>query len=111
MRTFTVNGKVYTARPFDFNTICDLEDNGVSISQMRDKPMSMVRAYFMLCFNGSKEEAGKEIQAHVIAGGDFNAIYDAMGAEMNDSDFFQALNKKEDEETQEVQSEKTPKSK
>ena len=76
MRQFTINGKRYDAKPFDFNTVCDLEDSGVSLAQMRSKPMSMVRAYFALCFNGSTEDAGKEIQAHVVSGGDFNALYE-----------------------------------
>lgn len=98
MRTFTINGKRYTAKPFDFNTVCDLEDSGVSLAEMSKKPMSMARAYFALCYNGKKEDAGKEIQAHVIAGGNFNDLYEVMGQEMNESDFFQALNKREDEE-------------
>lgn len=101
MRTFTINGKRYNAKPFDFNTVCDLEDSGVSLTQMRQKPMSMVRAYFALCFNGSTEDAGKEIQAHVISGGKFDDLYEVMGAEMNESDFFQALNQKEEQDTQE----------
>ena len=98
MRTFTINGKRYNAKPFDFNTVCDLEDNGVALIEMQKKPMSMARAYFALCFNGSKEDAGKEIEAHVKAGGNFNDLYSVMGDEMNDSDFFQALKKAEDEE-------------
>ena len=102
-RFFVINGKRYKAKPFDFNTVCDLEDNGVSLAEMQKKPMSMVRAYFSLCFKGSKEDAGAEIQAHVVNGGNFNEVYEAMGAEMNESDFFQALNKKEDEETPEVE--------
>lgn len=97
MRTFTINGKRYNAKPFDFNTVCDLEDNGVSLSEMSKKPMSLARAYFSLCFNGSKEDAGREIQEHVKAGGDFNELYTAMGDEMNESDFFQALKKDEAE--------------
>ena len=117
MRTFTINGRRYSAKPFDFNTVCELEDNGVSLAQMKEKPMSMVRAYFALCYGGSKEEAGKEIQAHVVAHGNFNEIYKIMGEEMNDSDFFQALNqaaKEEDqemeaEEDQEIEAEKTTK--
>ena len=64
--------------------------------------MSMVRAYFALCYKGDKEAAGKEIQAHIIAGGDFSDLYKVMGEEMSESDFFQALNKKENEETQEI---------
>ena len=103
MRTFTINGKRYNAKPFDFNTVCDLEDNGVSLQEMQKKPMSMVRAYFALCFNGSKDEAGAEIQAHVIAGGDFNDLYNVMGEEMNESDFFQALSKKTSEEAPKVE--------
>lgn len=101
-RFFTVNGKRYVAKPFDFNTVCDLEDNGVSLQEMQSKPMSMVRAYFALCFSGDKEAAGKEIQAHIIAGGDFADLYKVMGEEMSESDFFQALSKKEKEEDQEM---------
>lgn len=102
MRTFTINGKRYNARPFDFNTVCDLEDNGVALTEMSKKPMSMARAYFALCFNGSKEDAGKEIESHIKTGGDFNDLYAAMGEEMNESGFFQALSKKETEENPEI---------
>ena len=103
MRTFVINNKRYNAKPFDFNTVCDLEDNGVPLQEMTKKPMSMVRAYFALCFNGSKEDAGAEIQAHVIAGGNFNELYQIMGEEMNESDFFQALSKKTAKEDPEVE--------
>ncbi len=103
MRTFVINGKRYNAKPFDFNTVCNLEDNGVPLSEMTKKPMSMVRAYVALCMNGNKEKAGEEIQAHVIGGGNFNDVYNVMGEEMNESDFFQALNKKTDEEDPEME--------
>ena len=102
MRTFTINGKRYNAKPFDFNTVCDLEDNGVALTEMQKKPMSMARAYFALCFNGSKEDAGKEIEAHVRSGGNFNDLYEVMGEEMNESGFFQALKKDETAETPET---------
>ena len=102
-RFFTINEKRYQAKPFDFNTVCDLEDNGVSLQDMSKKPMSMARAYFALCLNGDKEKAGKEIQEHVMHGGDFNDLYTAMGEELNESDFFQALNQKQNEETPEVE--------
>lgn len=108
-RFFTINGKRYVAKPFDFNTVCDLEDNGVPLQEMAKKPMSMARAYFALCFNGDKEKAGLEIQAHVMAGGNINELYTVMGEEMNESDFFQALNQTEGEETPEMEGEATPK--
>lgn len=102
-RTITINGKIYRAKPFDFNTVCDLEDSGVSLQEMQKKPMSMLRAYVGLCIKGSKEKAGEEIQAHIIGGGNFNEVYTVMGEEMNDSDFFQALSKAANEETPETE--------
>ena len=110
-RFFTINDKRYQAKPFDFNTICDLEDNGVSLAEMTKKPMSMARAYFALCFNGDKEKAGTEIQEHVKKGGYFNELYTVMGDEMNDSDFFRALNQKQEQEAQEVEGKEDKKTK
>lgn len=105
MRTFTINGKRYKAAPFTYNTVCEIEENGVSISQMREKPMSMVRAYFAVCLGGDKTQAGEEINAHVVGGGALDELYSVMADEMNDSDFFQALSKNADKEAPEVQSE------
>ena len=108
-RFFTINDKRYQAKPFDFNTVCDLEDNGVSLAEMTKKPMSMARAYFALCLNGDKEKAGNELQEHVKHNGNFNELYTVMGEEMNDSDFFRALNQKEEEETPAVEGKKDKK--
>ena len=96
MNTFTVNGKEYRAKAFDFNLVCDLEDMGIPLEQAGNKPMSMVRAYFGLCAGKGKEFAGKELEAHVIGGGSFENIMSAMSDEMEKSDFFRNLNKTEE---------------
>lgn len=93
-RMFTVNNKRYVAKPFDFNMLCDLEDMGVSLETAQSKPVSMIRAYFGICAGKGKDFAGREIQEHLISGGSFDDILEAMGAEMNNSDFFQSLSKK-----------------
>ena len=49
MKNFTINRKVYKAKEFDFNLVCDLEDEGISLEVMQDKPMSMMIAYFGIC--------------------------------------------------------------
>lgn len=108
-RFFVINDKRYTAKPFDFNTVCDLEDKGVPLAEMQNKPMSMARAYFALCFNGSTEDAGKELEAHLIAGGKFDDIYTVMGDEMNDSGFFQALKTEAEQDPQPVEKEEKKK--
>lgn len=110
-RYFTINDKRYKAKAFDFNTVCDMEDFGVSLQEMSKKPMSMARAYFAICLGGDKQRAGEEIEKHVEHGGNFNDLYTVMGEEMNESDFFQALNQKQGEEDQtlEIKEEKKTK--
>lgn len=105
--TFVINGKTYTAAPIDFNAMCALEDVGVSVMDMNKKPMSTARAYFALCYDGGDdaEAAGKEIEAHIINGGELTNLVNAMNAEIQKSGFFQALNKRQETETQTVPSE------
>ena len=91
MKTFTVNGKEYKAKAFDFNMMCDFEDMGISIEDMGKKPMAVVRAYFALCAGRGKDFAGKEMEAHLINGGSFDDVVSAMSEEMEKSDFFHAL--------------------
>ena len=91
--TFTINNKRYKAPVFDFNTVCDFEEAGISLADAKSKPMSMLRMYFTLLFDGDKEAAGKELEEHMIKGGDFSELTNVMIKEMNESRFFQALQK------------------
>lgn len=109
MTKFTVNNKEYTAKPFDFNMICDLEDMGISIEQAEKKPMGMVRAYFGICANLTAEQAGREMEAHIVAGGNLEDIFVAMSKEMTDSDFFRQTNKTVEKKTGKGKSGKTEK--
>ena len=88
---FTLNGVTYTAKPFDFDMICDLEDMGVSFERIDKMPMSLVRAYFAICAETNKEQASALIQNHMIKGGKLDDLSDAMAKEMDESDFFRAL--------------------
>lgn len=110
MKTFTVNGKEYKAKAFDFNLICDLEDMGISLQEAGNKPMSMVRAYFGLCVGKGKEYAGKEMESHIINGGSFEDIINVMSDEMEKSDFFRNLNKKAEQEVTESTEKESEKS-
>ena len=78
MKNFTINRKVYKAKEFDFNLVCDLEDEGISLEVMQDKPMSMMRAYFGICAGIGKNEAGEEMQKHIVSGGSFEEMVEAM---------------------------------
>lgn len=103
MNTFTINEKLYKAKKFDFNTICDLEDMGISMSEAGRKPMSMARAYFALHLDGDRLLAGNQIEEHVAKGYDLESLYSAMSKEMDESDFFQNLSKRAKEEIAEME--------
>ena len=93
MRTFELNGITYTAKPFSFNMICDLEDIGVSLEDAVKKPTALFRIYIALCTGKTLEEAGNLVEEHVINGGDITDAMKVMTEELNNSDFFQSLNK------------------
>lgn len=101
MKTFKINNKIYSPVPFDFNFICDLEDMGLSLEGVGEKPMSMLRAYFAKCTGKGTEFAGKEMEAHMINGGSLKDIMDVMAEEMKKSDFFRSLSQSQETDNQE----------
>lgn len=104
-RTFTVNNKLYKAKSFDFNLLCDLEEQGLSLEDIEKKPMSLIRTYVAFCGNLDKDRAGKEVEAHVISGGTLDAVTEVLAAEMEESGFFRALRQKAETEESETSSE------
>ena len=88
MNTFTLNGNTITAKKFDFNLLCDLDQYGISITDAGTKPMSLVRAYIALCAGVSLIDAGNLIQEHMANGGTIDDIVEVMNKEIEASDFF-----------------------
>lgn len=105
MKIFVVNGNKYQSKEFDFNMICDLEDMGITIEEISKKPRAVIRAYFALCAGKGKDFAGKEMEAHLIAGGSLECISDAMSEEMEKSDFFRKLREEAEKKAAEEQGE------
>lgn len=93
----TVNEKNYKSVGITFNTLCDLEDMGVSLEDFATKPMSFIRAYVTLCMGGDKAVAGSEMEQHLINGGNFESITEVIASEVENSDFFRALTKDKEE--------------
>lgn len=100
MKTFTINKKNYKAKEFDFNMVCDFEDNGIALASIGVKPTSAIRAYLAICGNMTVEMAGKELEEHIKHGGDTLSITDVLVEAVEKSDFFQALSKGQEKETQ-----------
>lgn len=90
-KTFELNGKTYTAKELGFDEFCLLEENGVPMEKIGDRPFSAIRAYVAICCDTTTDEAGKLIEEHVINGGKINAIGDAFGERLQESGFFRAF--------------------
>mgnify|MGYP006907949885 CR=1 FL=1 len=89
-----INGKELKLE-VTFNTICQLEDMGVSLGEDR-KTMSMLRGFVAIGLGVSPDEAGVEIEQFIENGGDITELVKAMSDAMENSGFFQALAKKAD---------------
>ena len=100
----TINGNEYEMAKYDYNTHCAFQESGVSALDIRKKPESVIRAYLAISSGMTVEEAGEEIEQHIINGGDLGDIAIALLKEMDKSDFFQAIvkkNKAQDKEQEE----------
>ncbi|MEE1057561.1 MAG: hypothetical protein UH239_09995 [Acutalibacteraceae bacterium] len=85
-----INGKNYNLGEITFKTICDLENMGISVSNMMDKPMNTILAFATLA-TGDKQIAERELNEHFINGGDLNSIVQSFQEAMTESGFMKAL--------------------
>lgn len=90
-----INGKEYRLPKLSFNTMCRLEEMGVSLTELNKMPMATIRAFTALAV-GSPEKAGEELEQHLISGGELTDILDEIKTAVNESGFFQALGKKKE---------------
>lgn len=89
-RHIVINGKTVILKPINFAAICELEEYGFSVTGIKDKTFSSIRAGVAYHMGVNPEQAGAEIEAHIMNGGklaDFFPIIETI----TESDFFQAL--------------------
>ena len=109
IKMFNLNGRTYKAKEFDFNLLCDLEEQGLSLEDIDKKPMSLIRTYVAFCGNITKEQAGLEVERHVENGGKVTDIIEAMSDQMNNSGFFRSLQQETEETADAETSDENPK--
>ena len=105
MSKFTVNGKEYIGKDLDFLFLLHLEENGVPSSDITS--MSAVNAFFTYCTGMTKENAAREISAHVISSnGEFpTELINTYFKYLEESDFFLALSRKGQQSEEETATE------
>jgi hypothetical protein len=90
MKKITINSKDYNIdKVIDFNAICELEELGLSLSDLKKTKMTSIRALLAYVGGMDTDTAGAEIMEHLKKGGsfeDFTPLIDSLV----ESDFFQA---------------------
>lgn len=87
MRYVEINEKEYEVPDLDFNAMCELEDRGIPIAQLRSgdakelKLASMVRGIAAWIMDCSLRQSGIEINEHLKKGGNLDGILDAFNDE------------------------------
>ena len=98
MKKITINSKDYNIdKVIDFNGICELEELGLSLSDLKKTKMTSIRALLAYVGGMDTDTAGAEIMEHLKKGGsfdDFTPLIDSLV----ESDFFQATRQPNAEE-------------
>ncbi|MDU6263708.1 MAG: hypothetical protein E6600_04305 [Anaerocolumna aminovalerica] len=89
-----LNGKEYKIPEITFDMVCELEDAGISLSDIgkpKKKAMSIVRAFVKLATGLENEQVSDLIEDHLVNGGNFEGIFDEINKALTDSRFFQKM--------------------
>lgn len=90
-----LNGKEYKIKDVNFDGMCELEELGLSLTTVKNKPLTAFRALVSYYCDMPIEEATKEIEAHLRSGGDFTKIYSDLVERLSESGFFQLISAKQ----------------
>jgi len=92
MKTIKIGEKTINLKPIDFNAVCELEDLGFSVSGLKDKTFSSIRALVAFNMNLNILDASDFIQNHLKNGGKISD-FSPLITHIAESDFFQSLSK------------------
>lgn len=99
-REIEINGKKYPAAEITFGTVREMTKMGVNFNSLGSDLFGLVSAYVRVSTHLSQSAVDELLQRHIVGGGGFDGIIDTFKAELEESDFFQALAKTEKTETE-----------
>jgi hypothetical protein len=107
---FTINGKTYEGAKYDFNTHCEFDALGVNALSLSANPLPVLRAYLSICSGMDLITCGKELEQHIVGGGNLAEMITLLAKEINNSDFFMAITKSQKTEEKTKRTKDTKKS-
>lgn len=103
MKIVHINGKSYNAAEMTFNNVCRMEEMDAPVTLGQRVSFSLMRGYAALCMNTTKENAGEELEKHIISGGNFDELSDALNYAIETSDFFRKISEDEEQTVAEME--------
>ena len=90
-KEFILNGKKVIIPEFTFNTVVQLEEMGISLTEFGKSTLRFVRAVIAIALEVSEKEAGVAIEAYVKDGGDLTELFETVSNTVVESGFIKAL--------------------
>lgn len=90
MSSVVINNNTYEIPKMDFDTVCQLEENGISLLTLNEenpKVATMLRAFVAWIIGCTPRQASAEIQAHLENGGDITELLTVITDALNDTGF------------------------
>lgn len=91
MKTITINNKEYNIKKIDFNALCELEDLGFAISEVKNKTFKTLRALVAFVADCDVEKASEIIEQHLKNGGGKIDDFTPLFTMVSESDFFRNI--------------------
>ena len=101
-KTIEINGTVYEVPELDFNAIAELSENGVDILSRKiakKSALTVARGVAAWIMGTDVEEAGREIQDHMLEYGELPPVIEILREEVNNSVFIKKLSEKRNGQT------------
>ncbi len=107
MSYITINEREYEIPQVNFDAICELEENGVKLVGVNAKDMkllSTIRGLAAWIMGVDTATASRELEEHILGGGDITEIMTAFMKEAEKSGFFgnQGRNRQQRRQNQKV---------
>lgn len=87
-KEITINGHIYPTKEITFNTVCQFEEMGIPMAEIEEKSIMFIRAYAAMCMGKKADQAGEEIEKHIINGGSMDDIAEVLKEAVEESGFF-----------------------
>ena len=83
-----IANKEYNTPTLDFGNMCKLEDWGIGIDTLSDRPLTLLGAFCALAIGGTLDDGKAAVDEHIKAGGKLDDLTGELNRAIESSGFF-----------------------